>query len=124
MCRHGSNGRGKSKRVVLFKGAKDPVTSTDGLPPTRDQLMECLDAIIPKRNIVVRRLMHGMDGMSEKIDKELTQLMLRKRALDSQDSAARQAISRQEIADTLAGRTGYVAERFLDKFGNRPFTAL
>lgn len=64
MCRQGAIGIGMSKRVVLFKGAYDPVTSKGGqLSPTRDQLMEALDDITPKRNIVVKRVMNGMDGM-------------------------------------------------------------
>lgn len=61
--------------------------------------------------------------MTKRIDKELTKLCHRKRVADSQDATARLALHRQECADNLAGN-GYVAVRFTEQYGNRPFTVL
>ena len=110
--------------MVLFKGGASPATSRNHqLPPTKEQLLEAIEGITPKRNVVVRRLMNTMDGMKKNVDKELTRLMQRKRTVEKQDSHARQIIRQQELADRLAG-DGYIAIRFEDRFGNRPFTAL
>lgn len=94
-----------------------------GGKPTKVQLLEVLDAVTAKRNVAVSRVMHGMDSMTRQIDTELTHLMQRKRAMDTQDAIARQEIRRAEMEDSLVGN-GYVAVRFKDRFGNRPFTAL
>ena len=110
--------------MVLFKGGNNPATSGNHqLPPTKDQLLEAIEGITPKRNVVIRRLMNNMDGMKKNVDKELTRLMQRKRTVENHDSQARQIIRQQELADRIAG-DGYIAIRFEDKFGNRPYTAL
>lgn len=67
--------------------------------------------------------MTRMDGMAKQVDKELIWLMQRKRTADNQDSQARQALRRQDIAARLAG-DGYIATRFEDKYKNRPHTVL
>jgi hypothetical protein len=114
------SGKGGAKRVVLFHGVEAASVSPAAVKARKDYLMGVLEAISPKRQQVTRRVVHDLDGMSQRINKELTQLMLRKRRVDAQEIAARQALRRQEL-DDLATGAGYIAIRF-SNMCRRPFT--